>query len=56
MLAHFLAGDDFSVTLHQHYEEAIRQVLEFDAVAVSRKRALTGIKLEWAETIKRCAG
>ena len=56
MLSHFLAGDDFPGTLHQHQEKTIRQVLKLDAIAVSRESALPGIKLKWTETIEKCAG
>jgi hypothetical protein len=56
MLPDFIARDNFPVTLNQHHQQTIRQVLQFNAVTVSRKNALAGIKFEWAETIERRAG
>jgi hypothetical protein len=51
MLPDLFPGDDFSGPLHQHYKEAVREILHFDPGAISRKRLLSGVQFERTEAV-----
>jgi hypothetical protein len=51
VLAHLFTGDDLSGPLYKEYQQAVRQILQLQLVAVASESGLFGIKLERAKPV-----